>query len=423
MFLRQLTLENVRSIRHLEMSFTTPADAVRKWTFVLGENGAGKSTILRAIGVLLAGSEALPELLSEPDAWITLGETECSLRGELVTADGDLRHVAFKIHRGDNIRETFRRNQVQLDELDNAVSFSARNYFTVGYGVSRRSSESDASINSRPSMRNQRAQNVATLFANDAYLNPLESWAMDLDYRRGDAALEVIRNALNGLLPGVTFKGIDKEGRRLLFETADGDLPLQQLSDGYKNVAAWCGDLLYRITETFADYKDPLTTRGLLLVDEIDLHLHPVWQRELVAFLTATFPNMQVIATTHSPLTAHQAGSGELFTLRRETATSPPVLYHYPGEPRNLMLHQLLVSPVFGLSTLDSRQVELLKDEYRDLDAKSSKQLKPVERRRLSQLRQELQDLPDWGIDPSESPGDHELLAKAQQVIGGAISS
>ncbi len=86
--------------------------------------------------------------------------------------------------------------------------------------------------------------------------------------------------ALKDLLPGVSLARIDRENRSLIFETQDGELPLDQLSEGYQNMAAVQGDLLYRITEVYRDYKTPLSARGLLLIDEIDLHLHPVWQRD-----------------------------------------------------------------------------------------------------------------------------------------------
>ena len=85
--------------------------------------------------------------------------------------------------------------------------------------------------------------------------------------------------ALKDLLPGSRLTRIDRDQRELIFATRDGELPLDQLSEGYQNMAAWCGDLLYRITEVYKDYKSPLSARGLLLIDEIDLHLHPVWQR------------------------------------------------------------------------------------------------------------------------------------------------
>ncbi len=70
MFLRSVRLENVRSLAELELDFAAAGNESRRWTLVLGENGCGKSTILRAIALVLAGTEALPELLGDPDGWI-----------------------------------------------------------------------------------------------------------------------------------------------------------------------------------------------------------------------------------------------------------------------------------------------------------------------------------------------------------------
>lgn len=261
---------------------------------------------------------------------------------------------------------------------------------------------------------------MATMFVPDATLNPLDSWAMDLDYRRKDG-VRVVREALDDLLPNVRFDRIDKEKRTLMFRTPDGLVPLHQLSDGYQNVASWIGDLLYRITETFEDYKKPLEARGLLLIDELGLHLHPVWQRQLIGFLTNKLPNFQIIATTHSPLTVHQAGEGELFMLRREELRKPPVVQAYPGSPRTLMLHQLLLSPIFGLTTMHSHQVEALRSKYKALRDKKGRSAD--ENARLETLRSNLADLPDWTAETPRERKQRAALDEIRQVLKDRTTS
>jgi hypothetical protein len=194
------------------------------------------------------------------------------------------------------------------------------------------------------------------------------------------------------------FKEIDRRKRELIFETPDGDVPLSRLSDAYQNMAGWCGDLLYRITRTVENYKKPLEARGLLLIDELDLHLHPIWQRKLREFLDAKLPNFQILATTHSPLTAEQCGEGELYFLRRPDPLAPPRLEPFLGAPNTLLLHQLLLSPQFGLETVDSHPVEELKNEYRSL--KEVKSLTKPQSDRLSAIASQLKTLPDW-FEPS----------------------
>ncbi|SPF35344.1 conserved hypothetical protein [Candidatus Sulfopaludibacter sp. SbA4] len=172
------------------------------------------------------------------------------------------------------------------------------------------------------------------MFSPDATLQSLQNWAMDIHYRRSGAGLRMVRETLDGLLPGIAFSRIDRKQKKVLFSTPDGIVRLDQLSDGYQNVAAWCGDLVYRVTELNPDYKNPLQARGLILIDEIDLHLHPIWQRQLREYINQKFPNLQILATTHSPLTAQQCGEGELFSLQRRDEGSP-VLIPFRATPRS----------------------------------------------------------------------------------------
>lgn len=420
MFLKRIQLRDIRSIEHLDLSFDTGGKAPRKWTLMLGENGTGKSSVLRSIALVVAGSEALPELLVRPDAWIRLGADTCSIEADLVTEQGEERHVALGWKRGENIRGLFDRNRETLDRLDAALAHTNRNYFAVGYGASRRLSGNRSMHSGRNEVfSHPRAQRVGTLFSADAVLNPLDTWAMDLDYRRSEDGVDVVRDALARLLPGVSLSRIDREQRELLFATPDGELPLDQLSDGYQNMAAWCGDLLYRITDTYGDYRQPLHSRGVLLVDEIDLHLHPVWQRVLRQFLDDSLPNFQVLGTTHSPLTAQQAGEGELYFLRREGGTGPAGLEAYDGAPNKLLTHQVLLSPAFGLSSINSKEVEDLKAEYRSLRAQEPGALPDGDRKRLEDLREELSDIPDWTRMTEQDQRQTELLDRLQTTLAG----
>jgi hypothetical protein len=330
-----------------------------------------------------------------------------------VTADGQERQIQLGWERGEGIRQIFERNHEAMQAIDAAISHSARNYFTVGYGASRRLPQNSSSPGFAPEVFvKPRARGVGTLFSGEAVLNALDTWAMDLDYRKSGSGLETVKAALADLLPGVSLSRIDRRNRELLFDTQDGELPLGQLSDGYQNMAAWCGDLLYRITETYEDYKNPLSARGLLLIDEVDLHLHPVWQRRLRQFLDAKLPNFQIVATTHSPLTAQQAGEDELYFLRRPDPHGPAVLEHYEGAPNTLLIHQVLLSPAFGLDTMDSQHVEDLRDEYRLLRDKTG-QPSPREKRRLNELADQLADLPDWS---TESEHDREQISLLNDI-------
>ena len=138
MFLKSLHLENVRSIETLDLPLTDDNGRTRQWTMLLGDNGTGKSTILRSIALMLAGSEALAELAGDMESWIRFGQSKAEIRAVLTTADNKDREIALRFERGRNLREMFDINRETLDALDSALKHTNRNYFTVGYGVSRR---------------------------------------------------------------------------------------------------------------------------------------------------------------------------------------------------------------------------------------------------------------------------------------------
>jgi hypothetical protein len=366
MFLKEIELVNFKCHGHLKLYFTTenPKKPVRKTTFMLGENGTGKSALLKAIALITAGSNALGDILGNPDEWIKNGENHCTISAVIATADNKERNLTLKINKGYHLAEIIKANAESLSLIDEAIKRADRNYFIVAYGASRRLNRSEESFS--PNLRKSpRSNNIQSLFFPDAALISLAGWAMDLDYTTAKGTgLTTVKNALNTfLVDNVSFKSIDKKNRRLIFSTPDGNVPLDQLSDGYQNVAAWVGDLMFNITNTFRDHKDPLKARGLLLIDEIDLHLHPKWQRQLHTFIKTKLPNFQIVATTHSPLTAQQAEEGELYALKREK--KKVILVPFSGDPSKMLVHQILMSPVFGLPTDESVKVEEAKSALR----------------------------------------------------------
>lgn len=394
MFLRRMTLENVKCFESLEIDFLSPQktrkksseDALRQWTVLLGQNGSGKTAVLRSIGLMLAGSDALSEVLGHPEEWIRLGADSASMTLEIQTQKGEVRELSLTIGRADSISTVISRSLEGLAPLNDALQHTSRNYFTVAYGASRRLGAQGVGSDRQSRFRHPRARSMATLFDRDAELNPLESWAMDLDYRGGNG-LKVVQQVLSEFLPGMSFAGIDKRRKQLMFDTVDGSVPLQQLSEGFQNVAAWVGDLLYRVTETFEDYRTPLKTGGLLIVDEIDLHLHPIWQRRLIDFLGRKLPNLQLAVTTHSAVTAQQAGPESIHVLRRARGKGVEV-EKFEADPRQLLVNQLLMTNAFGLDTDESLETEKKKQRRQTLKKKTK--LSTRQRNELKELDSEL---------------------------------
>jgi predicted ATP-binding protein involved in virulence len=116
-----------------------------------------------------------------------------------------------------------------------------------------------------------------------------------------DGKLEAVRNAISSLLPGFSNLRVRRSPLRMTVNKQGEELIVNQLSDGEKCLLAMVGDLARRLAIANPGLAEPLEGSGVVLIDEIELHLHPKWQRDIIPALTRTFPNCQFIVTTHSP--------------------------------------------------------------------------------------------------------------------------
>ena len=415
MFLKSIHLNNVKCFSDIDLSFEGEDGDIRKWTLLLAENGAGKSTLLKAIALATAGSDAIADLLGEPSDWIRYKTQRCEISAFLVTTEGKEREIHLQIEPKDTRADVIVKNKQSLAWLDDVLNEKKRDYFVLGFGASRYLNTASSRRTKTSEFTNKRAQRVATLFNPDATTKPIDSWAMDLDYIGNGSALETVQKVLSNLLPEIKFHSIDKQNGHLLFDTPDGIVPLHCLSDGYLAMAAWIGDLLFQVSEVSGDAQEkPLTANGLLLIDEVDLHLHPKRQRQLLSLLDKWLPNFQFVATTHSPMAAQQAGEGELHYLMRERRKIH--LYPFSGAPNTLLLHQLVMSPAFGLDTDESKAVEDMKNRYCHLRDKAD--LSSKEREELNKLTAFLTNLPTGGRSNMQSSDEHtQLLQKIEKEL------
>ena len=118
--------------------------------------------------------------------------------------------------------------------------------------------------------------------------------------------LEAVRRAVTSMVPGASNLHIKHRPRRFMLSFSPDaeeseDLSLNQLSGGHRIVLAVAGDLARRMAHGNPHLTDPLVSEAIVLIDEIELHLHPAWQQHILADLTRTFPNTQFIVSTHSP--------------------------------------------------------------------------------------------------------------------------
>ena len=183
-----------------------------------------------------------------------------------------------------------------------------------------------------------------------------------------------------------------------MVETEGGEIiiPLQRLSQGISSLLTWVGTLLERLYEVYGESQHPESEKALVLLDEVDAHLHPKWQYQLIPLLRDVFPNLQVLATTHSPLIVAnlQPPDGLCYHLLRDGGrggvTAEPVLLE---SLRGMRADQILTGPAFDLDSTRDRGTLALLEEYSELLA--IEELTESQRGRLAQLSSHLErDVP-----------------------------
>ncbi len=190
-----------------------------------------------------------------------------------------------------------------------------------GYGTSRRMGESSFS-------ESNHEEDTASLFSDDVTLINAEEWLLQTDYaakngaKRAESRLAKIKQVLtSGILPDVSdFRFTTTENLNSFVEvqTDYGWIRFSELGYGYQTTIAWVVDLAKRLFDRYPNSQNPLAEPVIVLVDEIDLHLHPEWQRKIIQFLTHQFPSTQFIVTSHSPLVVQSANQINLILLEKK---------------------------------------------------------------------------------------------------------
>ena len=274
-----------------------------------------------------------------------------------------------------------------------------------------------------------------SLFFDNGRLINAEDWLLRLDYsvskpskvqEQQKTRLEMVKDVLIKILPDVSEIRFDASSGvrptpKVEFKTPYGWVPLKQLGYGYRTMIAWVVDFAARMVERYPDSTDPLAEPAVVLVDEIDLHLHPKWQREVIGFLTERFPNTQFIVTSHSPLIVQAAPDANIALLRREG--DHVVIENHPETIRGWRVDQILTSDLFGLET--ARPPDMEKDLLRQKELLTKSRLTKADQKELEEIdkrigplptgesfEQARDDGPDQGIDriPEEESGPEAVI-------------
>ena len=155
----------------------------------------------------------------------------------------------------------------------------------------------------------------------------LKQWIVNLDFFRARAkadrnedlpAWDILRTALDKFLRPWKFEGVD-ERFDVRFKGPSGSVSLDALSDGLRSVFVIVTELLFRLSLATEHPADALSGEAVCLIDEVDAHLHPEWQESVIPGLCAMFPNVQFIATTHSPYVVASVEPRNVFRIEEET--------------------------------------------------------------------------------------------------------
>ena len=223
-------------------------------------------------------------------------------------------------------------------------------FLLIGYGANRRVESSqtfDSSI--RTKNRLLRYQRVASLFEEQMTLVPLSSWLPKYKDKNPGRHKQVI-NLINRLLPeGTRVQDVNDENE-YLFTHKRVTVPFSALSDGYRAYIGWIADLLYHICMGCPTGRKLIDNHGVVLVDEIDLHIHPEWQRTMVSRVAKTLPKLQFVFTTHSPIIAGTLEAENLFVTESSSGGIARVS-KLEEDIHGLNADQILLSSYFSLRT------------------------------------------------------------------------
>lgn len=155
-----------------------------------------------------------------------------------------------------------------------------------------------------------------------------------------DTQLQAVRNAIYAFIPEFSNLRVKRKPRLHMSVDKNGKpLNVTQLSQGEKSLMALVGDIARRLAMMNPNLENPLDGKGIILIDEIDMHLHPQWQRTIISRLQTTFPNCQFILTTHSPLVISDVQDILVYDLEGQEITALPPLY---GQDANTVLLQYM---------------------------------------------------------------------------------
>ena len=423
MYIKQIILKNIRGFSEVNFDLSRSDGRYAGWTVFTGDNGSGKSTLLKAIAVGLVGKDASRALQPSFNRWIRdgVGGDESFIQLEIVRCkDDDALVETGRAPSAEFPAKIVLKNGGKEIILQAATpsgkphkystpertiwSLDAHGWFSCGYGPFRR--VFGASPEATRQMVAPTTERFVTMFQEAASLAEVDQWLRGLKHKelenkaaeREQLAL-VMELLRDDLMPNqISVDRVDSDGLWLR-DRNGAQLAWGEMSDGYRAAAALLADIvrhligtygLENLTEKTLEGKTAIKRSGVVLIDEIDAHLHPEWQRVIGFWLKRHFPNIQFLVTTHSPIICQAADPNGLFVLPEPGSDSRPrpltdeeytkVIASRPDT--------ILLTPAFGLQNTRSPRAVEARAKLAKLEAKkrSGATLTPAEEGQVQTL-------------------------------------
>ena len=390
--LKSITLENVGPFPELKVELTP------QWNILLGDNGVGKSTILKAIAIAICGQDAAPYadriISSSRD-----GRPAPDVATIALTTDQDRTYVT-----------TIRRTDVgtQITCMPSRP-LEVESWLALGFPPLRTVTWTRKRNLSPEGLERLTSGDLLSLIKGepDPRLDNLKEWIVRLDYqirkpnapKRYQEQREELFRVINEITPGlkVEFKEVIERTFEVIVRTEDGEVPIEAVSQGTSSLLGWVGVLLQRLYDVYGpkegageqsqlDPGPPIPPReryALVLIDEIDAHMHPKWQQLIVNSLRKLFPNVQFVATTHSPLIVTGMNQNEVSVARRDPTEGRVIVTRAAFDMKGWHADQVLTGPLFDLTTtLDPELFDAMR-RYSELAARDD--LSELEKKELEE--------------------------------------
>ncbi|WP_161944594.1 AAA family ATPase [Sedimentisphaera salicampi] len=329
------------SLKNFRLASEVNLDFDKRLNVFVGVNGSGKSTVLDALSLALSwfvskskASKKTGQKIDETD--IRFDEDRCS-----VSAYAQHNSKSFKWQINKSRKENLKNEISEINQLIASFQKEGSSPVVCYYPVERSITEK-ISGSLKPGVYPPEV--IKSSLNGKADYNLLFNWIREREdllnqklaeaYRKHrnnpsqmeiepDSQYEAVKKTIETFVPEVSNIKVEREshsagGASLVMEKAGETLSFDQLSGGEKNLIALAGDIAMRLVNSAPESKNPLENEGIILIDEIDLHLHPSWQRTVIPNLIEAFPNCQFFISTHSPqVISNVRKTNQVFCLRQ----------------------------------------------------------------------------------------------------------